>query len=118
MTRKRIILALISALNFGCVIFITRYAGPTFPSIAVNANTEPAKKSVLDNPRLTQDDSRVLIQAIQKIEESATQGFSDLEQRRIIQYGIGIVFLLEAQGFIFLLSRKKGAEQVVAHQPA
>jgi len=86
-------------------------------TIAVNANTEHAKQSVLENPRLTQDDRRVLIQGIQKIEDSATHGFSDLERRRMIHCGIGIVFLLEATGFI-LLSRKKRAEQIVAIQPA
>ncbi len=86
------------------------YAGPTFPAIAVNCNTEIAKQFVLANPRLTQDDKKILNQAIQQIEESATRGFSDLENRRMIQNGIGIVFLLEASGFILLLSRKKRAE--------
>jgi hypothetical protein len=104
--------------NVGCVFFGIIYAGSTFPSIAVSGNAELARQSVLANPRLTQDDSRVLIQAIQKIEESATRGFSDLEHRRMIQNVIALVFLLEASGFIILAFRKKSAEQVAAGQPA
>jgi hypothetical protein len=111
-------IALISVLNVGCVFFGILFAGTTFPSIAVNANTERAKQSVLENPRLTQEDGRLLIQAIQKIEESATHGFSVLEHRRMIQNGIGLVFLLEATGFILFGFRKRGTEQFVAHQPA
>jgi heme-degrading monooxygenase HmoA len=59
MTRKNLLIALISVVNIGCVFFGIIYAGSTFPSIAVNGNTELARQSVLTNPRLTQDDSRV-----------------------------------------------------------